>query len=177
MVTIGKKENDVSASTPSQDELAKLRELADRAEITDLLIRYGDGVRQNSAEIISSVFSDDALLDFPRGPVKGIENIRAYFAGGLGPDKAKRRGLDAVLDAMPNITNVIIELNGDEGHSECTCISMTLAVRNGETVLGLNAMRNLDDVVRTDKGWRIQRRAKEELWTTEIPAKSLVKSE
>jgi hypothetical protein len=161
-------------ASDNKDDLSTLRALADRAEITDLLIRYTEGVRQNDADIIASVFSDDALLDFPRGAVKGIENIRTYFAGGLGPDKAKRRGLDALLDALPSITNVIIELNGDEAHSECTCISLTLAVRNGETVLGLGALRNIDEVVRTDKGWRIAKRAKKDLWTAEIPATSLV---
>jgi hypothetical protein len=159
-------------SLPGKDDT--VRALADRAEISDLVLRYWDGVRRNDAKMMTSVFSDDALLDFPHGPVRGFDNILKYFSGRLGADKAKNRGLDALLDAMPAITNVLIDVKMDEAHCECTVFSVTLAIRGGKTVLVLDGGRSIDELTRTAQGWRIRIRRKVELWNAEMPATSLL---
>lgn len=159
-------------NSASRGDSEKLRDLSDRFEIAELIYRYVDGVHENDPNIITSVFADDALLAFPRGPVQGRDDIQAYFAGGLGADKAKRMGLDALLDVAPLISNIRIDLQGDTATSQSTCVAITAALRGGETILSISALRNYDEHARTSEGWRIKRREKIDLWTTEMPATS-----
>jgi len=76
-----------------------IRELADRAEINDLLHRYFEGVHQNDLEIVSSVFSEDALVESSRGPVKGIEK-----SGFISQRASYRPRCESVMDSTYFLT-------------------------------------------------------------------------
>src|SRR5690242_8760107 len=96
-------------------------QLSDRAEINDLINRYGEGVRIRDVELLASCFSDDAVLDYGHGQVVGADDIRAFFGSGTGAAPGSSRPvltLDERVASTPMMSNVMIELNGDEAHCE-----------------------------------------------------------
>jgi ketosteroid isomerase-like protein len=158
-----------------RSDAVRLRELEDRAEITELVNRYGDGVRLRDLDIIASCFAGDAAIDHgPGRSVQGIEAIRAYY--GASSSAEGTRGvlnLDERLASTPVMSNVVIQLDGDRAHCESMCLAIHAGVRDGEGAIVVRGTRNVDDLVRTPEGWRITRRAHPALWAFEVPGSVL----
>lgn len=153
----------------------RVRALSDRAEIGDVIHRYVDAVRREDIEGIVGCFTEDAELDYGHVQMAGSEPIRAYFAriSSSSPQGAPA-GSSALLDekvaSTPMVTNILIDLAGDEAHCESMCLAVHAGRRAGGTTVLVRGTRNVDDLVRGAEGWRIRRRAHLVLWSFETPA-------
>jgi hypothetical protein len=123
--------------------------LADRAAITDLLYRYCRSVDRLDHALGHSVWHADGTADYGEGVYRGsgpgaIDHIIAQHAHTLGHSH--------------QITNIILELDGDRAASEAYHIAALRIVRNEQpheiTVHG----RYLDRWSRRDGLWGIDHR-------------------
>src|SRR6516225_3932745 len=115
-------------------DAARLRELEDRAEINDIVNRYGNGVRVGDVEQIVSCFADDAVVDHGHGQmVEGREALFAYFG-----DSTRSAAAHSVLTfdqkvaSTPVMSNVLIDLDGDTAHCESMCLAIHAGYKHGE---------------------------------------------
>jgi ketosteroid isomerase-like protein len=158
-----------------RDDAARLRELEDRAEITDIVNRYGDGVRRGDSDVISSCFADDAAIDHGHGHViEGIAAIRDLY------DRSRNSATSrAIIDfdervaSTPVMSNVLIDLDGDSAHCESMCLAIHAGFRDGGGAVMIRGTRNIDDLVRTPQGWKIRRRSHPAIWSFEVPGTPL----
>jgi hypothetical protein len=152
-------------------------QLNDRAEINDLVNRYGEGVRVRDIEMLASCFSDDAVLDYGHSQVVGADDIRAFFAGGTGAAPGSSRSvlaLDERVASTPMMSNVMIELDGDEAHCESLCLAIHAGFAAGAGSVIVRGTRNVDDLVRTVAGWRIRHRVHATIWSFQVPGTPIV---
>jgi ketosteroid isomerase-like protein len=159
----------------TSDAAARLRELEDRAEITDLVNRYGNGVRLGDAEQIVSCFADDAVVDHSHGEtVTGKEALLAYF--GHGTTSAAARSVltfDHKVASTPVMSNVLIDLDGDTAHCESMCLAIHTGFKDGQGKVIVRGTRNIDEMIRTADGWKIRRRVHPAVWAFEVPGTPL----
>ena len=123
----------------------RLRVLADRLEIRELLDRYSHAIDFMDWELLATVFAPDAQVDFTdvgdwylKGqPVsaKGYDAVREFYA----------TVVPGVYGALHFMTNHLIVLTGD------TATTRTYMHGLGDSISALY----LGDIVRTPEGWRI----------------------
>ena len=133
-------------------------ELADRAEIQDVIVRYGWAIDTKDWALLDTCFTDDAYVDYSSNP-----------GGVQGPYKEVRGWLEKMMSAFPVtqhlMSNVLVSLNGDRA----TCQTMVTnpqgaATREGPLHFFYVGGRYDDEFVRTAAGWRIERRVETTLW-------------
>ncbi|MBM4385378.1 MAG: nuclear transport factor 2 family protein [Deltaproteobacteria bacterium] len=130
---------------------AELRALADRREIEELLHRYAWMVDRREWALMDLVFAPGATIDYEStGVIKG--EYRATLAW-----------LDRALAPWPInlhfISNVQLDLSGNEGRSHCYFQApMGRARADGTQEVITNAGYYEDRLVRTPRGWRIAER-------------------
>ena len=153
-------------------------QLSDRAEINDLINRYGEGVRLRDIDMLASCFSDDAVLDYGPTEVAGAEAIRAFFSSGSSGATSESdrpvHALDERVASTPVMSNVMVELHGDEAHCESMCLAIHAGFAAGAGSVVIRGTRNIDDLVRTVSGWRIRRRVHATVWSLQIPGTPVV---
>jgi hypothetical protein len=116
--------------------------MLDRQDITDCLLRYTRGVDRCDAELIESAYSPDAV-DF-HGVVDGsVSDFLAYFL----PQQSQR------VVCQHYLTNIAIDLDGDEAHCESYYLVLRRLEDSYETLL--SGGRYADRLVRSEDGWRI----------------------
>jgi hypothetical protein len=149
---------------------AAIRALLDRAEIGDIVNRYSDGVRLGDADMILSCFSEDAYGDYGHVTLNGSDEMRAYFSQlAIRPATTSTPSVQRVV-STPVMTNVVIDLHGETAHCESMCMAIHAGTRDGEGTVTVRGTRNIDDLVRTADGWRINRREHQVLWSFDAPA-------
>jgi ketosteroid isomerase-like protein len=160
------------------DAAARLRELEDRAEITDLVNRYGNGIRLGDVDQIVSCFADDAVVDHGHGQaVAGKEALLAYFDRDTTSAAARAvLTFDQKVASTPVMSNVLIDLDGDTAHCESMCLAIHTGYKDGEGKVIVRGTRNIDDLIRTADGWKIQRRVHPAVWAFEVPGTPLTDS-
>ena len=117
--------------------------LSDRLEMIELVSRYNHAVDNRNAETWADTFTPDGVFCMVGGPevrgraalIKMVEDLPEP-----GPDPHRHW-----------TTNFVIE--GDAQHAE---MRVDLAVLSGTSVLGTG--RYVNELVRTDAGWRFTRR-------------------
>lgn len=123
------------------------REVADRIAITDSIYRYCRAVDRLDLELGYGVFHEDGVVRFPsyEGSGRGwIDLICARHA--------------EFLSHSHQVTNVIIEVNGDHAGSESYVIAK-LWRRDGESTLEHEVCgRYVDAWSKRDDEWRIDHR-------------------
>lgn len=120
----------------------RVEELADKAEITEVMTRYCFAVDFREMEQLRSVFATDAEATYILSPL-GLEDVHLS-------------GVDAIIDWLSSVlgnlgepaprhamTNFLVELDGDRARS-----------RN---YMGSGAGLYTVEHVRTPDGWRAQR--------------------
>jgi 3-phenylpropionate/cinnamic acid dioxygenase small subunit len=134
------------------------QELADRAEIQDLIVRYGWAIDTKDWDLLDTCFADDAEVDYSSNP-----------GGKKGPYKQIRSWLEKMISAFPVtqhlMSNIDVQLSGDTA----TCRTMVTnpqgaATREGPLHFFYVGARYDDQLVRTTKGWRIKLRVETTLW-------------
>jgi hypothetical protein len=117
----------------------------DRFEIQDLLLRYA--AHNGSGEsVLFEVFTDDVVLDGPRGHWEGVEGLKGFYEQS-GPPEPDERG--------PMLTNFVVEGDGDEAHMTASILQFKPG-EDGERVLSTGWYDC--DARRTNGTWKLSRR-------------------
>jgi SnoaL-like domain len=138
--------------------LARLAQLEDREEITDLLYRYSSAIDGRDWDLLRGCFVPDGTADYREfgAATEGIESVVAMCDRVLS-------GLDA---SHHLIGNPRITLEGDRATSTCYVQAQHfLASKMGANTL-MAGGRYEDELVRTADGWRIVKRVMFTTWTT-----------
>ena len=133
------------------------RFVRDRVEILDVVTRYFTSIDHRDFERLRTVFTEDASGDFDGKAVgPGIEALLDFFAG--------RGRVDFPVDVAEIqvshhlIANHEVRIDGDRAVAE-TFATAHLVDRPAEgSRLRTRGLRYQDELVRTDAGWRIDRR-------------------
>lgn len=130
--------------------LQRMREVVDRDEIRQVLMRYCRGVDRANVDLVRSVFHPDAIDDH------GTPRPAAEFARGF--ETVRQRQL------MHFMGNVLIELDGDSAYVESYFISFSPRDDGGTTSTRSRAGRYLDRFERRDGAWKIAHRLVVDEW-------------
>jgi uncharacterized protein (TIGR02246 family) len=140
------------------DDAARLRQLIDRQEITDLIVQYAAGVDTQDYERLIACFAPDGQMVSALGVKDGIDAIRAAMA----PEAlAKERPANSGLrfdQSTHQMSNMIITLDGDTAHGESAAVVFMIGPLDGQRVMAVRGVRYIDEFVRRPEGWRIRRR-------------------
>ena len=131
--------------------------LVDRAEISDLLDDYAYGIDTRDFDLVASLFTDDAVLDYTSsgGPRAAREEVMDWL----------RASLPAVALTQHLLTNRRIRIDGDTATSRTELFNPLLFEGGEGTQLLLLGGDYSDRLVRTDRGWRIIERVHTTTWT------------
>ncbi|GAA3229304.1 nuclear transport factor 2 family protein [Actinocorallia longicatena] len=138
------------------------RELSDRLEIAELLARYALAVDTGDWELFSTLFTEDATLDY------------ASAGGVTGTTAEARAWLSATLAGWPArqhlIASTVIRIDGDEAEVRA---SFTDTLAPSGAMLKHDAPGFVKGggwyhhrLIRTDGGWRSRGVVLEQIWRT-----------
>ena len=128
----------------------QLRQLLDKSEIRDVLMRYGRGVDRGDPELILAAFHPDATIDAGKGVMTP-------------GDIASRTGDDHVQTHF--YSNALIELLGNRALVETYFLAFHAEERGGKPFLRTRAARTIDEFERRDGVWRIAKRVVADDWS------------
>ena len=126
-----------------EPDWARLMEAADRSEIIQLLHRYALVIDTADWSLLPRVFTPSARVDFGSvdqyvesdSVVQGLAAIRSWFETALAP----------FPDVLHFMTNHIVEIDGDEAHTQTLMHVLNMSM--GGIYRG--------HILRTPQGWRI----------------------
>jgi 3-phenylpropionate/cinnamic acid dioxygenase small subunit len=137
---------------PPQD--LSLREISDRIQIQDLLVRYTVAIDTKDWSLLDRCFTPDAHVDYTAtGGTKGAyPEVRKWLEKALAPFPM----------TVHYISNSTVELKGDEASSRTYVINpMGFPKEDGSLHIFTVGGYYVDKLVRTDEGWRIAERVEE----------------
>jgi len=138
------------------DELALLRDLADRRQILDCLHRYTRGVDRLDRELVLSAYHEDAIDD--HGAFVGTAED---FVDWALPYHAENQQATNHL-----LLNHTCDLDGDNAHTETYCLYVGVNVDGTIDVIG---NRYVDRLERREGRWAIARRVCVAEWVSSLP--------
>jgi hypothetical protein len=131
--------------------------IADRIAIHDLLNRYSTAIDSKDFDLLDEVFTPDGIGDYTAsGGIRGsLAEIKPWLAAAL--------GIFAVVQHL--ISNVRVELRGDEATSTCYLFNPLGWERSdgGVEMMYCGGLYH-DRLVRTPAGWRIRERVIQTLY-------------
>lgn len=136
---------------------ADLRTLLDRIAIADLLALYSRAIDTKDFELLDEVFTPDGVGDYTAsGGIRGTRaEIKEWLVGAL--------GIFTVVQHL--VTNVTVEIAGDEASSSCYLFNpLGYPAAGGRIEMLFCGGIYRDRLVRTPKGWRIRERVIETLY-------------
>lgn len=132
----------------NQNDLARL---VDRLAIQDVLVRYSTAIDTKNFALLDEVFTADGVGDYTAsGGIRGgLGEIKQWLAGAL--------SIFTVVQHL--VTNVTVEIRGDEALTSCYLFNPLGYPRDDGSVemLWCGAIYR-DRFVRTPDGWRIRER-------------------
>ena len=146
------------ASTAAADEASVQQQLLDRAQIEELVTRYGTALDTRDADMYAGVFAEDAVYELPGNVVhRGRAAIRKVVTD-LQESRARN---DAAGKPSPSLYhpmfNHSIELI-DATHARHHCYAQTVRAAEGvQFVVGFMG-RYDDELVKQGGRWYIQSR-------------------
>lgn len=119
----------------------------DRADISDVLIRYATGIDRRDWPLFGTAFTEDCVLDYGEiGTWQGVAAVTEFM------DQSHAMA----GHTMHRLTNMAITVTGDTATARTYVDGLILAADNAS---GVNAIGFYDDeLIRTVDGWRIARR-------------------
>jgi len=139
----------------------ELTEVGDRLEILDVYARYVHAVDRADYETLADrVFTSDARFDYSaaHGPVVTWDELRAI-------DMFGGNGFEHIFHLTSNLV-----IDFDESGDRATCVSKTFnpwaRVLDGRPRVFQVQGTYTDEVVRTERGWRIASRGWVEDWVS-----------
>lgn len=135
--------------------------MSDRLEIQDLLVRYCDAIDERDFDALDDVFLADAFIDYTEaGGAKGtLPEIKTYLARALGQFSKCQH-----MIGLPRI-----KIEGDTATARTTLYNPMVLEYNGAPHTFFVGMWYCDELVRTDKGWRIKTRSEEACYFHNLP--------
>jgi hypothetical protein len=146
-------------ATSSPDE--RLAALADRLEVDDLLTRYATAIDTRTWDLLDTVFTPDARLDYrgAGGEAGSYPDVKAWLASVL-----------PVFDATQHLViNRDVELDGDSGRGRSSFLNPNRMTIDGQPWHFVCGGVYHDRFARTPDGWRIVQRVEETLWWDNPP--------
>lgn len=124
-----------------------MTERDDRADISDVLLRYATGIDRRDWPLFRTAFTDDCVLDYGEiGQWNGVDDVTEFMAAAHA----------MAGQTMHRLTNQVITVDGDRAEAR-TYVDGLIMFGGGDT--GVNAIGFYDDdLVNTAAGWRIVRR-------------------
>ncbi|HEX9832168.1 MAG TPA: nuclear transport factor 2 family protein [Mycobacterium sp.] len=120
--------------------------MTDRDEIVALTIRYATAIDSRQYELLSTVFTADADLDY--GEV-------GHWTGATEVTEFMDRAHAGAANTLHRMSNQVIAVDGDSATARTYVDALIL----GPDGSGVNAIGYYDDeVARTSNGWRISKR-------------------
>lgn len=139
------------------------QQLSDRAEIQDLLTRYGFAIDDHDWNALAQLFTDDAQIDYSQfgGPRCDKTGLLEFLSGFV----------PTLLGAQHTISTMLIELEGDTAKVRTVGqVMLSMPGDNGAPQIGVSGLWYLDTVVRTAQGWRIRERTLKYAWASNWPS-------
>ena len=137
-----------------------LQQLVDQHEIEQLMFRYATGIDTADYDLVDTVFTDDGEIDYA-----GIGGPKGRWRGDV------REWSEVSLAAFPvrkhYLTNVVVTYAADRATATSVTYwrsPMGFARGDGSIHLFESGGRYLDELVRTDDGWRIAVRVTAQDW-------------
>ena len=142
--------------------MMSLQEISDRLEIQDLFARYSFAIDDRDWDALDEVFTPDAQIDY------------AETGGAKGSFEKIKRWLPVALERFPKFQHMVattkLELNGDRASSRTILFNpMVHHNSDGSSQTFFIGLWYRDQLVRTDKGWRIAERYEEMAYTHNAP--------
>lgn len=139
-----------------------LKEISDRIEIDDLLVRYTRAIDEKDWNLLDSVFVPDADIDYTTsGGIAGkYPEVRSWLG----------KALAAFPITIHAISNSTIELDGDRARGK-TLVNNPMVIPQeggGQHQFTVWAWY-IDDLVRTPEGWRIAKRFEQQVFVESGP--------
>ena len=138
-----------------------LQEISDRIEIQDLLVRYSHCIDTRDWEGLDEVFTPDAFIDY------------SAFGGSVGTLAETKDFLGKAMVAFKSfqhmISNMMVELDGDRATARTICHNPMVMERDGGEHVFICGLWYVDEIVRTDAGWRIAKRVEERCYVDNMP--------
>jgi hypothetical protein len=122
---------------------------ADKAQITDVLIRYATGIDFKDWALLRTCWTDDVEVDYGEvGQYSGVEaitDLMEQLHRGMGP-------------TYHRLSNFAITVDGDRATARCYVFAHLQALPD-DSASWVEALGHYDDhLIRTSDGWRIARR-------------------
>lgn len=119
----------------------------DRADITEVLLRYATGIDRRDWATFRTAFTADCVLDYGEiGSFTGVEAVTEFMD----------RSHAMAGHTMHRLSNIVIALDGDRASARTYVDGLILGPDNASGVSAVGFYD--DDLIRTDRGWRIARR-------------------
>jgi len=132
-----------------------LREISDRLEIQDLLVRYTRAIDRKDMALLDTCFTPDAHVDYRSsgGTAGRYPEVRAWLEKALAP----------FAQMMHFIGNTTLELDGDRAKARTYVVNpMGFPNPDGSLHVFTVYAHYVDELVRRPEGWRIARRVEEQ---------------
>ncbi len=146
--------------TPTDDiAIADVREMIARQKIADVLTRYARGIDRCEIDTLLPVFWPEATADYGTGP----QNAQAWA-------RATLAALKGMLRTQHAISNLLVEIQGDQAHAETYCHAYhELDGPDGRREMVVGG-RYLDRLEQRDGEWRIAQRTYVMDWNRNTPS-------
>ena len=136
-----------------------IQEISDRIEIDDLLTRYATGVDRRDWGLLETCFTPDAYIDY------------TAFGGTEGHVKEVRAWLEKTFEMFGRsqhlVTNREVVIDGDTASARSGFYNPMHLPREGKAdFLFIDGGYYVDELVRTDDGWKIALRREEFSYST-----------
>jgi hypothetical protein len=137
-------------------------QMANRAEIEDILVRYCYALDDRAWDIYRGLFTHDAVIDdrVTGGIRSGVEEHIQYLC----------RALSKVVLSQHAISTVRIDVSADSAQvrAHCSC-PMLLDVGEAKHHVFFQGLWYRNTLVRTPTGWKISHLVEEGYWTHNMP--------
>lgn len=121
--------------------------MSDRDDVFDLTVRYATAIDGHRYQLLTEVFSEDAVLDY--GEI-------GQWTGGAEVAQFMEQAHVFAAHTMHRMSNQAIDIDGDTATVR-TYVDALILLEDGS---GVNPVGYYDDIaVRTADGWRISRRS------------------
>jgi hypothetical protein len=121
-----------------------IRELADRAELTELVARHTLWIDESRWDETDRIFTRDIVTSSVRGEAHGIEELIALV----------NKGHDTIPRTLHNKSNIVIDLDGDTAAVRAHDIGIFVYDdKTAAIAAGVHHYR----ARRTENGWRFDR--------------------
>ena len=141
------------------------RDLVDRTAVVDVCVQYATALDTRDWSLLAGCSTPDVVADYA-----GFGELRGYRA----IEQLCQQVLNPLAASQHLLGNHAVAVTGDEARS--TCYFQAQHVRpgapGGDNYVVAGTYR--DHLVRTDDGWRIDRRALEVTWVDGNPAVAAV---